>query len=159
MVEGLQDFVQQYGIKTRGGKLILYKTVSDEWGSLWVKSHGHPGSRGYKDAYRPGTSVSSRRSDKERAHNCGRGLHVGTLACAGEFRNSRYLLSSAGFNRRIIRVLVDPEDVVCVPYEALDRSEGEYQKIRCRKLIVECEVGGYGRMKRQRAESPAQNKE
>lgn len=145
MVDGLRDFIRMYGIRRRGGKLVLYKAVSEEWGSLWQRSK-HPRGRGRKDAYCPGTEVSVRRWNEDRHRVCGTGLHVGTLECARRFLRED-LLFDAGPNRRLVRVLVDPEDVVCVPMRALELYSGD-QKIRCKRLLVETETNREGRGQR-----------
>jgi hypothetical protein len=142
MVEGLQEFISQHNIQMRKGKLVLYKAVSKEWGSLWVRSSARthqeklsetPGS---SKVYRLGMEVNTRRVNSYRSEECGEGLHVGTLACAKEFLDCGALLDFTDKNRRLIEVLVDPEDVACVPHRALTSPMCEFHKIRCRRLVV-----------------------
>jgi hypothetical protein len=72
---------------------------------------------------------------------CAAGLHVGTLSCAREFAFGR--LNWLHVPMVIVKCLVMPEDVVCVPNQALfnrvsgsDFVKPSHQKIRCKKLQV-----------------------
>ena len=138
MVDGLAEYIGTHRIKRRGGKLVLYKAVSKEWGSLYVrmKLGGNSGSRGISGVYRPGTVVKARSWDNNPNSDCGEGLHVCTLRCALDYRDLSYFASD-DTHRRLVEVLVDPEDVVCVPRWG--------SKIRCKKLVVVAEVDGRGR--------------
>jgi len=151
MVEGLKNFIAKYGIRKKGGKLILYKAVSEEWGSIWVRAQfKYPDlAKGGKDVYCPGKEVITRKCNVDRSLECGCGLHVGTIACALKFTHDYFLTHDNHNRRRIVRVLVDPEDVVCVPHGGLCFSPcPESQKIRCSRLVVECETNMDGRKKR-----------
>lgn len=153
MVKGLEAFIKDNNIRTHNGKLVLYKAVSKEWGSLWVRmkrlsevaapssSFTFPElhSPGLSDVYLPGTTVRIRKYDSDPYERCGRGLHVATLAYAIDFLD-RDFFSTADAQRRLIQVLVDPEDVVAVPPWS--------KKIRCRRLIVVGEVTKKGNPKR-----------
>jgi len=134
-VPGLADFVCANGIGIRSGKLVLYKAVSKEWGSLWVRNITDNGV-GRSNVYCLGTLVSCRRWNSDRDKGCGQGLHVGTWDCAVYFARNGFL---GDFDRRVVEVLVDPEDVVCVPYQSKFRSRHN-KKIRCRRLLVAAEM-------------------
>jgi hypothetical protein len=136
MVEGLKEFINFFNIKWRDGKLVLYKAVSKEWGSLWVRmmmrNQGFCSytTRGGSNVYLIGMEVRVREWDPDRYIKCGLGLHVGTKMCAEHF-----LSNSLGYydtGRRLIEVLVDPKDVVCVPLSG--------NKIRCKRLVVVREI-------------------
>ena len=127
------------------GKLVLYKAVMWNFGSWWRASRAGAAYRpswwrASRDAgaYRPGTTVICRRCCHDILENCGEGLHVGTLFGAQNF----------GANHEcahIVKVLVDPADVVCVPDRALlshfpPPIFAQDQKIRCRRLLVDSVV-------------------
>jgi hypothetical protein len=137
-VAGLAEFVAFHGIRRRDGKLVLYKAVSREYGSLFVR-YCDCQQHGRINAYVPGMTVRCRTCDTNRAIMCGLGLHVGTRRCAQSFLDHRSVFSYGDHHRRIIKVLVDPHDVVCVPYGSYSSKSAwnpENQKIRCRKLVV-----------------------
>jgi len=144
MVEGLKEFIKEYKIKTEYGKLVFYKAVSKEWGSLWVRRSMSYRHKGAANAYRIGTEVIfSGETDTIRKTICGKGLHIGTLNCARLFTDcTRAFITLEGRQRKIIKVLVDPEDVICVP---LKHSRIYFsQKIRCKRLHVVAEVDQNG---------------
>jgi len=143
MVDGLEEFIDRHDIKTQDGKLVLYKAVSKEYGSLWIRYY-HNGTHGHCGAYKPGTLVteSARDLNTNRNESCGTGLHVGTFACAESFAAHPEILCDHYALRRIVQVLVDPDDVVCVPFEALLDLDlpSAHHKIRCRRLLVVAEI-------------------
>jgi len=118
LVPGLKEYVNHYGIKKdRWGRLLFYKAITNTKSSIHVQCHSRP--------YRDGACVSCTIVDYSRSQDCGKGLHVATLAFAKDFANSRY--------EHVVLVAVEPEDVVCVPLYGSG-------KIRCKKLYV------YGRV-------------
>ena len=141
MVGGLQDFIDSHNIGTSDGKLVLYKAVSREWGSLYVRMVGYE--RGAAGAYLPGTVVRVRKWGTSREVECDYGLHVCTLSCAIGFLDCDLFFSRSDNRRRLVEVLVDPKDVVAVPF----RDNG---KIRCKRLVVVGEVTRKGNPRRER---------
>lgn len=150
MVEGLEEFIRRHNINTRDGKLVLYKAVSKEWGSLWVRMEaqkhedGPNNGHGAVGAYQPGAKVRAKVWNDNRYADCGAGLHVGTLPCAVDFLDRSTFFSYGDGRRRLIEVLVDPEDVVAVPFWS--------RKIRCKRLVVVGEVTPKGNPRKTRRE-------
>jgi len=139
MVEGLEEFIQNRNIKTRDGKLVLYKAVSKEWRSLYIRmiTGGDSRAHGAVGAYRPGTVVKASVWSTNSNNDCGEGLHVCTLRRALKYRDLTYF-DNNDWKRRLVEVLVNPKDVVYVPrYNS--------SKIRCKRLFVVAEVNSYGR--------------
>jgi hypothetical protein len=139
MVKGLQEFIALHDIEQRdGGKLVFYKAVSREWGSLWVRmmaqTRGFDTSttHGAANVYRIGMEVRVREWNTDRSTECGLGLHVGTKDCAKDYQEDGCFLGSGDTKRRLVEVLVDPKDVVCVPFHG--------SKIRCKRLVVAREI-------------------
>jgi len=130
MVEGLEEFIKENKIRRRGGKLVLYKAVSKEWGSLYVRMNKIRNGR--SNSYCVGTCVKTRRYSNSRSKGCGRGLHVATYSMALDYIEAMVFFDPKDCGRRLIEVLVEPDDVVCVPYVG--------NKIRCRRLVVSAEI-------------------
>jgi hypothetical protein len=129
--ERLASFIRTNRVrKDMYGRLILYKAVRSDLGSWWYRdwyaSCGRPWQR-RGGIYRPGALVTCRRFSRDPFFSCSAGLHVATLAFARLFEPQEAPV--------IIRVLVDPEDVVCVPHDA----QG---KIRVKRLYVDSIVSG-----------------
>ena len=125
----LDSFIKRWQVKTENGKLVLYKAVRGDLGS-WYMRDSRRNKRNKKAAggvYVPGTEVICRRFSRDPSQCCASGLHVSTRGFAMVFMPSAPV---------ILRVLVDPEDVVCVPDGWLTR------KIRVRRLYVDAVVAG-----------------
>lgn len=104
-VEQLYGFIQNHGIPiTKDGYFLGYKGVKDNYLDCHSGTLDH----------RPGQVVKVPRNQvsDDPQQTCHFGLHVGSKAFA------------SGYGRRLITVKIDPEHVVCVPY---DTSE----KMRC----------------------------
>lgn len=142
MDERVKQFIKLYNIKLdKWGRLILYKAVTSDF-NPWSSSHDAifrwekemVQALGKKKPYKPGTLVRCSRYDTNIKVSCSSGLHAGTFSCATAFCTS-YLSKGTA---QIIEVRVRPEDVVCVPQQALHQwVPSESQKIRCRALYVE----------------------
>lgn len=120
----LNRFIIRNKVKIKDGRLVLYKAVDNNYGSVWL------GGAQCEGAYRPGTIVSAGKWNEHPDQHCAEGLHVAPLWWVKkEYWNNRY---------RFIRVYVDPLDVVCVPYVCDDNKF--IQKIRCKRLYVAKEI-------------------
>ena len=118
-------FVEKHGLSiTPEGDAVLYKGVRDDFTS----SHAGPGvvnGEEFEYANLPnhvGNVVEMGRSrvDDNRRVECSNGLHVGDHSYANNFAD------------KLLTVLVNPRDVVSVPYDENDR------KIRvCRYVVLE----------------------
>lgn len=105
MTKELRKFVRIYHIRTRNGKLVLYKAVTKEYGSLYVVdiNIGSPGPvRGCVNVYLPGTEVKVRDDDIDTNPMvlCAKGLHAGTWRCAKLFAGSTFFYSNYGSSCR-----------------------------------------------------------
>ena len=110
-VEQLWNFLQQQGIPlTAEGKFLAYKGVRDDY--LDQHSGQFDNSPGNVHEM-PRNEISD--DPKEACHE---GFHVGALEYA------------RGFGSRVVICEVDPEDVVCVPYDS------SYQKMRVSRYRV-----------------------
>jgi len=147
-------FIEKYGIQPYAGpyqdqmgKYIFFKTVSKEYGSLWMRWSGGAKRRGIpvkgtKNTYRPSTRVLTTfwtgkiapySTDEE---SCGPGLHIGTLNCTKAFLDATLWLGGDE-ERRIVRVLVYPEDIVSLDTNLLLNTKcSSEQKLRCTELYV-----------------------
>lgn len=118
-------FVEKHGLSiTPDGDAVLYKGVRNDFTS----SHAGPGivdGVEYEKANLPnkvGSVLELPRSwvDDNRRIECSKGLHVGDFTYASTFAS------------KLLTVLVNPRDVVSVPYDENDR------KIRvCRYTVIE----------------------
>lgn len=111
----LYTFLQNCGIPlTKDGKFLAYKSVRSDW----MDWHSNTIRNQIGDTVEMPRNLIS--DDPNEA--CHVGLHVGALEYAKGFGQD---------DRRVVVVEVDPEDVVCVPY---DHS---HQKMRvCRYQVV-----------------------
>lgn len=124
-------FVEKHGISiTPEGDMVLYKGVRADG----LSSHAGPGvvdGVEYEHANLPnhvGAVVEMGRSrvDDNRRKECSNGLHVGDYSYASTFAP------------KLLSVLVNPRDVVSVPYDENDR------KIRvCRYVVLEENEGKF----------------
>ncbi len=147
----LKEFVNMYHIRMRKGKLVLYKAVTKEYGSLYLVDINDGNLvHGCANVYLPGTEVKVEPNDVNTnpVVLCGKGLHVGTWRCAKLFA-SQTSFSSLSKGPRIMEVLVDPKDVICVPNQSIEKDtiggitifpKESAQKIRCKRLIVVKEI-------------------
>lgn len=117
-VNQLWPFLDHQGIPlSEDGCFLAYKSVTRDY-----KDH-HTGTVDNKPGAKPWMHRNKISDDPREA--CHEGYHVGALAYAREFRSGS----------RIIICKVDPEDVVCVPYDC------SHQKMRvCRYEVI----GNYG---------------
>jgi hypothetical protein len=107
--ESLFSFLKHGNLPiTEDGHFIAYKYVKEDYGDYHTN--------GTKD-YTPGNEVTEEKFDTNPHNTCSCGLHAGTE----EFVNGW------GGRRRIL-LLVDPADVVCVPYN-------EPAKLRAKRLV------------------------
>jgi hypothetical protein len=130
LVSGLKKYIEKYNIeKDSAGNLILYKAVRSDFSPWWpLRRSSYPCS----GAYYPGTLVrNSKGVTKNRHVLCGKGLYVGTYDCACTFA-----MWYIGYGAKIIQVSVDPYDVGCVPYRALEAQTLEDCKVAVKKLVV-----------------------
>jgi len=143
MIKRLKKFIKDNNIETCNGKLVLYKAVSREWGSLWVRNNAYleysNAERGTYDAYLPSTEVRTDHWDPNPDWICTSGLHVCALAEAIKFLDPLTYFAVGDTRRRLIMVLVDPDDVVAVPFYSA--------KIRCKRLVVVGEVTKGGKLR------------
>jgi hypothetical protein len=141
----LLSFVKKYNIEQLPtGELVFYKVVTRDFGSWWVANQREfkrrnkcPQDKCMKSdrgAYRPGTEVKCKQYSVDKNNPCGKGLHIGTLACAKILFNTLW----DPMPDYIIKVLVKPKDIVCIPIKSLQlyTSDGE-QKLRCCRLLVD----------------------
>jgi hypothetical protein len=137
LASGLKEYIKRHNIeKDSAGNLILYKAVLRNFGSWWVRRFKYQESFG---AYRPGALVRNGRDPiRSRKRSCGEGLHVGTLNCAYSF--TRVIACPW----KIIKVSVNPYNVINVPYMSLALRAYIYEKIIVKELIV-TEVVAEGR--------------
>lgn len=132
----LLSFVKKYNIEQLStGELVFYKAVTGSFGSWWVANQRtFQRMKSDSGAYRPGTEVKCRHYSINKNDPCGKGLHVGTLACAK-------ILSTTLWDPMptyIIRVLVKPKDIVCIPIKSLQLfTQNCEQKLRCCRLLVD----------------------
>lgn len=101
-VQQLYTFLQHHNIPlTEDGKILAYKAVRNNWMDY------HSGTIENKLGAEPSMPRNQISDDPNEA--CHVGFHVGALAYAESFGDSE---------RRMLVCEVDPENVVCVPYDA-----------------------------------------
>jgi len=118
-VEQLWPFLEHKGIPlTKDGCFLAYKGVKQDF------MDAHTGTISNK----PGTVHEMPRNQisDDPNHACHEGFHVGALAYAG------------GFSQRVVICEVDPEHVVCVPYD-----ESQHKMRVCKYKVVGQHNGSY----------------
>lgn len=127
--ERLTRFIRTNSIRRcPDDRLVLYKAVRADLGSWYCRRFASRHAQG--GIYKPGAEVRCRRFSRDPRFECSSGLHVSNLAGARFF--------SAWDAPVIVRVLVDPADIVCIP---LTTSE-TVPKIRVKRLYVDAIVKG-----------------
>ena len=140
LCEGLEKFIKDYEIQKEGEYLVFYKTVSKEYGSLWMRRRlgmetwrgATIRERGVKNVYIVNRTVQTNDYSVNRRNRCGKGVHICTLEEAKEYKKCIYF-NCYDRGRKIMKVLVKPEDIVCVPFH----NNG---KIRAKKIYVVGEI-------------------
>lgn len=125
--ERLARFIKQYRIRRRDdGRLVLYKAVRRDLGSWYGGRFSLKSRTGAPGVYKPGTEVRCRRFNRDPYVSCAGGLHVTAYV-----RAKGFIL----YDRPVmVRVLVDPADIICVPFLG--------RQIRVKRLYVEAIVQG-----------------
>jgi len=107
--------------RKKNGLLIFYKFV-------YRKDRRPPIQRESSIRYTDGVTLQVGPCDRNPGEDCGRGLNI---------LSHKPTYSEAGEGMVLLRVLVDENDIACVPYAS---SFAGVSKIRVRKLIVDREV-------------------
>jgi len=117
-VETFYNFMTNFGLPiTDDGYVVAWKAVRSDYTDKWTGTICN----------KIGEVVSCNRNevDDDPRRYCSRGFHAGSL------RYSTEIYGSPASGDRVMTVLLDPEHVVCVPYDH------GYQKVRtCRYRVI-----------------------
>lgn len=108
---------------------VFYKAVTRDFKSL----HAPYRFAGSLQPYKPGNIVKVKEWDTCRKRDCSLGLHVATLAWV----RFNYINSTTCPDYRYIEVLVEEQDIVCLP---ISINGWLLQKIRVKRLRVAREI-------------------